>query len=307
MVRFYCPTMEELRFRSLLLADKQTMSYNARWGGTIDFPAAKWPAWYSHWLEEGSRFYRYIMDESGRFVGEAALHPEDGRETVSIIIHATERGKGFGRAALRLLYDEARRKGISELYDSIAVDNKAALHLFFSEGFEETGHDEQAVFLRKILPKKTDYSLLLRQIISMTDDIPHPTANLANASALLYDAMDRLNWAGFYLLHGNTLVLGPFQGKPACIEIPVSKGVCGTAIATGETQLVPDVHRFPGHIACDSASNSEIVVPLRQSGKLIGVLDIDSPDIARFNQDDQVNLERFAELLCRAVITGGQE
>ena len=307
MVRFYCPAVEELRYRSLLLSDEQTMSYNARWGGTIDFPEEKWPAWHSRWTEDGSRFYRYIADDTGRFVGEAAMHPVDGQETVSIIIHASERGKGFGRAALRLLYDEARRNGITELFDSVAADNEAALHLFFSEGFEETGRDGQAVLLRKILPKQTDYPLLLKRVVAVTDGIPHPTANLANASALLYDAMDRLNWAGFYLLRGNTLVLGPFQGKPACIEIPVGKGVCGTAIASGETQLVSDVHRFPGHIACDSASNSEIVVPLRQNGKLIGVLDIDSPDIARFNQDDRDYLEQFAGLLCRAVITGGQE
>ena len=105
----------------------------------------------------------------------------------------------------------------------------------------------------------TDYQTLNAQLKALVGGVPHRVANLANAAALLYHTLDGLNWAGFYLLEGNTLVLGPFQGKPACIEIPVGRGVCGTAVAEGKTQLVRDVHQFPGHIACDSASNSEIV------------------------------------------------
>ena len=113
----------------------------------------------------------------------------------------------------------------------------------------------------------------------------------------MWEHLENINWAGFYLLEGDTLVLGPFQGKTACIEIPVGKGVCGTAVAENATQLVADVHAFPGHIACDSASNSEIVIPLRKGGSILGVLDIDSPRYARFTENDRQNLEIFAEIL----------
>ncbi len=128
----------------------------------------------------------------------------------------------------------------------------------------------------------TDYQTLSAQLEALICGVPHRIANLANAAALLYHSLDGLNWAGFHLLEGDTLVLGPFQGKPACIEIPMDRGVCGTAVAEGKTQLVQDVHQFPGHIACDSASNSEIVVPIRAGGKIVGVLDIDSPFLGRF-------------------------
>ena len=147
----------------------------------------------------------------------------------------------------------------------------------------------------------TDYHLLHAQLESLTKDVTHKVANLANASALLWEALSDINWAGFYMLEGETLILGPFQGKPACIEIPVGSGVCGTAVAENATQLVDDVHQFPGHIACDCASNSEIVVPLRRDGKVIGVLDIDSPVFARFSQADRDGLEKFAELLEKVI------
>jgi GAF domain-containing protein len=143
----------------------------------------------------------------------------------------------------------------------------------------------------------TDYDKLCSELRALTADVPHRIANLANASALIYDRLEDLNWAGFYLLEGEKLVLGPFQGKPACIEIPLGKGVCGTAVQEGKSQLVPDVHLFPGHIACDSASNSEIVVPLWVRGKIAGVLDIDSPWPGRFTEEDQAGLERAGELL----------
>ena len=143
----------------------------------------------------------------------------------------------------------------------------------------------------------TDYSVLNSQLKALTEGIPYKTANLANASALLWEHLDRINWAGFYMMEDGALVLGPFQGKTACIRIPVGKGVCGTAVAEDTTQLVPDVHLFPGHIACDCASNSEIVVPLRKNGEVIGVLDIDSPEKNRFTRDDQIGLEAFAAIL----------
>jgi len=142
-----------------------------------------------------------------------------------------------------------------------------------------------------------DYALLNKQLASLTKDVPHPISNLANAAALLWEALPDINWAGFYLLEGDILVLGPFQGKAACIEIPVGRGVCGTAVAQKATQLVPDVHRFPGHIACDSASNSEIVIPLVKEERIVGVLDIDSPLHNRFSEADKLGLEMFARIL----------
>lgn len=130
------------------------------------------------------------------------------------------------------------------------------------------------------------YQTLAAQAQALISDETDFIANLANISALLFNEMPDLNWSGFYLLKQQQLVLGPFQGKPACVRIDIGKGVCGTAVATGEIQVVPDVHEFPGHIACDSASNSEIVLPLRLRGEIIGVLDIDSPLFSRFDQAD---------------------
>ena len=147
----------------------------------------------------------------------------------------------------------------------------------------------------------TDYKQLNRQLEALTQGIPYRIANLANASALLFDRMEDLNWAGFYLLEDGKLILGPFQGKTACIEIPVGKGVCGNAVASGETQRVEDVHQFPGHIACDCASNSELVIPIRSKGEIIGVLDLDSPNLGRFTKEDQEGLEVFVQVLERTV------
>lgn len=150
----------------------------------------------------------------------------------------------------------------------------------------------------------TDYQALNAQLAALIHGVPHRISNLANAAALLYHGIDGLNWAGFYLLENDTLVLGPFQGKSACIEIPVGRGVCGAAVAEGRTQLVRDVHQFPGHIACDSASNSEIVVPIRADGTIVGVLDIDSPNIGRFTEEDRAGLEAFVKVL-EAELWGG--
>ena len=142
-----------------------------------------------------------------------------------------------------------------------------------------------------------NYDSLCARLRALTDGIPHEVANLANASALLWQTLPDINWAGFYKMENGILVLGPFQGKPACIEIRVGRGVCGTAVAEDKTQLVYDVHEFPGHIACDCASNSEIVVPIHVRGKIWGVLDIDSPHIGRFTEEDQAGLERFVKIL----------
>ena len=148
---------------------------------------------------------------------------------------------------------------------------------------------------------KTNYSLVAQQLAALTEGVPYEVANLANASALLWQEMPDINWVGFYLREGDKLVLGPFQGKTACIEIPFGRGVCGTAVAENRTQLVHNVHEFPGHIACDCASNSEIVVPIRVAGEIWGVLDIDSPFVGRFTEEDREGLEKVVAVLERGL------
>ena len=142
--------------------------------------------------------------------------------------------------------------------------------------------------------KKQLYPMVAAQIRALTEDVPYLIANLANVSALLNEAMTDINWVGFYLVEDGKLVLGPFQGKTACIEIRSGRGVCGTAWAEDRLQLVEDVHEFPGHIACDSASNSEIVVPLHKDDKVVAVLDIDSPTVGRFTREDADGLAMIA-------------
>ena len=149
----------------------------------------------------------------------------------------------------------------------------------------------------------TDYNELCAQLHALIDGVPHRTANLANASALIFNTLPDLNWAGFYLMEDGKLILNAFQGKPACIEIAVGKGVCGTAVAAKKTQLVPNVHLFPGHIACDGASNSEIVVPLfDKDGEVVGVLDIDSPVLSRFDENDKTGLEMLAKIIEKEIL-----
>ncbi len=147
----------------------------------------------------------------------------------------------------------------------------------------------------------TDYKELCASLKALIKDVPHLTANLANASALIFDTLQDINWSGFYLYDGEKLVLNAFQGKPACIEIELSRGVCGAAARERKTLVVPDVHAFSGHIACDSASKSEIVVPMTVSGTLFGVLDIDSPSLARFDESDVNGLENFTKILCNEI------
>ncbi len=142
-----------------------------------------------------------------------------------------------------------------------------------------------------------NYDFLCQQLQALTEGIPYKIANLANAAALLWQELPEINWAGFYWMEDGALVLGPFQGKTACIRIPVGKGVCGTAVAENAAQLVPDVHAFPGHIACDSASRSEIVIPIRHGADICGVLDIDSPYKGRFTEEDLAGLTRFVNVL----------
>jgi len=149
--------------------------------------------------------------------------------------------------------------------------------------------------------KATLYSDLASALGGLIDGEPDGIANMANAAALIFESLPDVNWVGFYRNIGGELVLGPFQGRPACIRIKFGEGVCGAAAATRQVQRVDDVNAFPGHIACDSASNSEIVVPLIRDGELLGVLDIDSPNRARFNAEDEAGVVRLGEILSKAI------
>jgi L-methionine (R)-S-oxide reductase len=146
-------------------------------------------------------------------------------------------------------------------------------------------------------PKQELYAQLAQELSGLIAGETDLIANLANASALIYHSLPDLNWTGFYLLKEGELVVGPFQGKPACVRIAMGKGVCGTAALNRATVIVRDVHEFPGHIACDSASNSEIVVPLLRGQELVGVLDLDSPKLSRFDESDREGLEKLARIL----------
>ena len=146
------------------------------------------------------------------------------------------------------------------------------------------------------------YETLIAQVKALTEGIPYPIANLANTAAAIWENLDKLNWAGFYLIEDEKLVLNAFQGKVACIEIPIGRGVCGGAVAERRTLVVPDVHKFPGHIACDGASNSEIVIPLFKGEEIFGVLDIDSPIFDRFDDNDKAGLEEFASILSAELV-----
>lgn len=152
-----------------------------------------------------------------------------------------------------------------------------------------------------ILTQKQKYESLLSMIDSLLKDETDVITNLSNASALIKALVSDVNWAGFYIIKNNELVLGPFQGLPACNRIQIGKGVCGTSAFKGETMLVKDVHSFPGHIACDSQSNSEVVIPLKQNNKVYGVLDLDSPTVGRFNEEDKTYLEKVVEIINKYV------
>ncbi|MBN6888017.1 GAF domain-containing protein [Cytobacillus horneckiae] len=147
--------------------------------------------------------------------------------------------------------------------------------------------------------KEENYRLVIKQLAALLEGEANQIANLSNASALLNQFLDRTNWVGFYLMEDGELVLGPFQGLPACVRIPLGKGVCGTSASNKKTLRIEDVHQFPGHIACDAASQSEIVVPLIKDGELLGVLDIDSPEKGRFDEIDEKMLTEFADVLIK--------
>ncbi|WP_044022510.1 GAF domain-containing protein [Bacillus sp. SG-1] len=149
--------------------------------------------------------------------------------------------------------------------------------------------------------REENYDLVIKQLHALLEGESNRIANLSNASALLNQFLDRINWVGFYLMEDGELVLGPFQGLPACVRIAVGRGVCGSAVKDKKTYLVDDVHAFPGHIACDAASQSEIVVPMMKDGEVIGVLDIDSPEKSRFDETDKAKLEEFVQALIQYI------
>jgi GAF domain-containing protein len=143
----------------------------------------------------------------------------------------------------------------------------------------------------------TDYEIMIKQADALTEDTEWEISSLANISALIWESLDKINWAGFYIMRNGRLHLGPFEGRVACTVIDIGSGVCGTAAAQDTTQLVYDVHEFPGHIACDSASNSEIVIPVHCRGEIYGVLDIDSPETGRFSEEDRLGLEKLVKVI----------
>ena len=165
----------------------------------------------------------------------------------------------------------------------------------------DPSHPAPWTAIRREVPKSVLYSELASELAALLSGEPDPIANSANAAAAIFHALPDLNWAGFYLARGDELVLGPFQGRPACVRIPFGKGVCGTAAAERRSILVPDVEAFPGHIACDLASRSELVVPLLHGDRLLGVLDLDSPVLRRFDADDQAGVEALATIIAGAL------
>ena len=226
--------------------------------------------------------------------GPAPLAGDDARETGWFLVDSrwddgvlTLNFDGPERFEAKLVRDEAYAFSILDT-GGLAFDHA---HII-ARALEKMG---------LLQPEPTDYDALNAQLAALVENVPHPLANLSNAAALLWEAIGGINWVGFYLLERGKLVLGPFMGKPACIEIPLAKGVCGAAARSNTTQLVPDVHAFPGHIACDSASRSEIVIPLRRNGQIFGVLDMDSPLLHRFTEADRAGLEAFARILENAV------
>ena len=223
---------------------------------------------------------------------------------IGYMIRRSERGKGYGSRGLQLLLDLWRdRIDEAEFYLSVHRDNPASLQVQKNCGAYVHHMDEECFYTR--IPK-TDYDLLVQQAKGFCDAEPYFVPLLSNISALIAEEVPTINWAGFYLMRekkdgGEELVLGPFQGKTACIRIQIGKGVCGTAVATGTTQRIEDVHQFPGHIACDAASNSEIVIPLYKNNKIFGVLDIDSPVTGRFRPEDQTGLEALCQIITDAI------
>ena len=257
--------------------------------------------------------YIYIRESDGKMVGAIQIRHYLNEQLAKYSGHIgysvcpSERRKGYATQMLARVLPECRALGIEKVLITCEPDNEGSRRTILKCGgvYESTVYEpEKDRELERYwidLSAQPDYALLCRQLDALTDGVTERISNLANAASLLFHALENVNWAGFYLLRGDTLALGPFMGQPACVRIPLGKGVCGTAAGRRETVLVPDVHKFPGHIACDAASRSEIVIPLFADGALYGVLDIDSPVPARFSEADRIGLENFARALERAL------
>jgi len=248
-----------------------------------------------------------VGDEIAGICNLAAGKTEKTRHygTVGISILQKFWGLGIGGELLTRQERAGRALGLDYLELDYLEGNERGRRLYHRLGYRAVAHLPNAVltrdgrylgriYMRKRLGEEEEALALSEETAALIEGVPHPIANLANVAALIYERMWGLNWCGFYLRRGDVLVLGPFVGKPACIEIPIGKGVCGGAVAAESTLLVDDVHAFPGHIACDGDSRSEIVVPLWVGGEIVGVMDLDSPLLARFDEGDRQELERIA-------------
>ena len=255
----------------------------------------------------------WVVEDGGQVIGWVGLEPFYGRAAyrhtaeVAIYFDQAVRHQGLGTKALAFMESQLAACEITAVVAYIFGTNQASQALFKKFGYQKwwlasrtklrTWFSLASVTMRrKMMSKQADYQLLYQQALALFEGETDWIANASNLAALLYNGLADVNFAGFYRVQDGELILGPFQGQVACVHIAFGSGVCGTAAQTGKTQLVKDVHQFAGHIACDAASNSEIVVPIYQGDKLWGVLDIDSPKLARFDQEDQAGLERLAPL-----------
>lgn len=260
----------------------------------------------------------WVVEDGGQVIGWVGLEPFYGRAAyrhtaeVAIYFDQAVRHQGLGTKALAFMESQlaparSRRWSLTSLAPirlarpssrSSATKSGGPFRGWLASRTKlRTWFSLASVTMRrKMMSKQADYQLLYQQALALFEGETDWIANASNLAALLYNGLADVNFAGFYRVQDGELILGPFQGQVACVRIAFGSGVCGTAAQTGKTQLVKDVHQFAGHIACDAASNSEIVVPIYQGDKLWGVLDIDSPKLARFDQEDQAGLERLAPL-----------
>lgn len=261
----------------------------------------------------------WVVEDGGQVIEWVGLKPFYGRAAyrhtaeVAIYFDQAVRHQGLGTKALAFMESQLAACEITAVVAYIFGTNQASQALFKKFGYQKWGGPfrgwlafrtklrtwfflASVTMRRKMMSKQADYQLLYQQALALFEGETDWIANASNMAALLYNGLADVNFAGFYRVQDGELILGPFQGQVACVHIAFGSGVCGTAAQTGKTQLVKDVHQFAGHIACDAASNSEIVVPIYQGDKLWGALDIDSPKLARFDQEDQAGLERLAPL-----------
>ncbi len=272
----------------------------------LDIPGT---AYYDEGLDHLSEFYArpgrsyFVLTEQGKLLGGIGLAEFDGYpdccELQKLYLVEEAKGRGLGYSLIQRIEDQARELGYRRIYLETHTSLQAALHIYQKTGYTEIDRPPFVVHstMNRFYLKELSDGMLAEQAKALMESEPWYVAAMSNLSALIMNSFRELNWAGFYLMRNGRLTVGPFQGKPACIHIPAGKGVCGTAVEKNETILVPDVHLFPGHIACDSASASEIVIPIHHEGKVIGVLDIDSPVLNRFSSVEAKELEKIVQMM----------